>query len=269
MAAAAPSSEQLAEELIALTRALATPGPAPASALQQHLQRMRSLPADQLQSVCGARDSSGRSALHHLCAAGAAGALRELLAMGAGAAGIIGAQDGQGQTALHLALQTATDARKAGSDAQGALQCAHLLLEQEELARHAAGASSAASSSAAAASSASTSASASSSDGPAAKRARVSDPSMDDTTSVPPPPTATAAAAAAATGVPSQPSLLSLPDSFARLPLHWAVAATSRCCCAVWPGAAGRRWSTLRRAAGTRLCTGPVRTTVWPAWTCS
>jgi ankyrin repeat protein len=212
MAAAAPSSDRLAEELLALTRALTTPEPAAVAALRQHLQRIRSLSADQQQSVCCARNSAGRSALHHSCAVGAAWAVRELLPMGA--VGILGAQDGQGQTALHLALQTATDLRKGGSDAQGALQCAHLLLEQEEQARQSAGASS----SSAAAASSSASGSASRSDAPAAKRARVSDELMDGAMA------SAAPAITAAAALPSQPSLLSLPDSFDRLPLHWAVA---------------------------------------------
>ncbi len=219
-------------------RALNTPADKAAgstSNLQQQMRSLASLPPEQQRAAVRSRDSSGRSALHHASEAGAASVVEALLkAANGGAAAaasassvaaasssaatpassessfsahqLAGAQDGQGQTALHLALKAAADQRKSdhatssSADREGHLRCAHLLLDVEEARQKLPSSAASAESDA---------------DGPAAKRARIDEDG------------AAAASSSSDGAAAASPSLLSIRDSFLRLPLHWAVTSGS------------------------------------------
>jgi ankyrin repeat protein len=246
------------------------------TSLQQQLRALSALSPSERRAVCQARDSAGRTALHHVSEAGTEWALEAFLraaaaadstdAVAAAAPGdssdgtvasaanpapsastvaavasasahaLAGAQDGQGQTALHLALKRASDQRKssrssttgsvvaaaaASPDAQGHLRCAHLLLDVEEAHQKLLQQQSTAALPSASAAP-SNDAAASAGDEQAAKRARVGGDAASSSSSA-----AVSFDHSAVSSPLSSPSLLTLRDSFGRLPLHWAVTAGS------------------------------------------
>lgn len=217
-------SDDLASELLQIAHALPAQANKPTDVMNTLLARLRSSTSAQQQIAVSLRDPAGRTALHHVAIAGAFWAVEPLLSAGAD----LHAQDGQGQTPLHLCLKAATDHRKSAPHSSSAsssssssassssssspdcfLQCARLIMDRAQ------------------ACSATTVAPGEQ----ASKRARTdadSTASADGTavsssSSVAAVAAAAPAAATAAPAVPP-PSLMSLADSFDRLPLHWAVA---------------------------------------------
>jgi hypothetical protein len=139
------------------------------------------------------RDISGRSALHHACLLGKSAIAKSLVQR---EEVDLLAQDGQGQTALHLALKCTNEAAKsqssAGSSASNSnshADCANAILDAEEKRQGKEGQES------------------------APKKAKLDDGGAASAS--------TAASSAATT--PSSASVLTLRDSFGRLPLHWSV----------------------------------------------
>lgn len=187
------------------------------AAEEQIWHRLDALPADRQHRICNTRDSAGRTALHHACLCGSAWLVRRLVSHGVRTV----LQDGQGQTALHLALR-ATSEETMRTDRSRFTECAHTILDEEE--RRA----SQTSASATDVSMASEDASDSSGES-AAKRAKLeSNGASGDI--------AAAAAANSESDTPVSPSSssssssissLSLRDSFGRLPLHWSLAVPS------------------------------------------
>ena len=218
-------SSDLAAELLQIAHALPAQSRKPTEAMNSVLARIRSATPEQQRAAVSLRDPAGRTALHHAAIAGAAWAVAPLLSLGADPT----AQDGQLQTALHLSLKAATDHRKAAaaptssssssspsSSASSSSQdcfveCARLIMD------HAAAADSLAANTAAPAGEQAAKRARTESDAPATGAS--ADSSSNSAAAAP-----ATIAAAVAPAVPPPPSLMSLGDSFDRLPLHWAVA---------------------------------------------
>jgi ankyrin repeat protein len=197
MSSAPPTLSSLSSDLLSLAAKPDTT----AISVESFWRRIESLEGEEKRKVIQTRDVSGRDAVHHACLRGNVPLTRLLLKDDL--ADIL-AQDGQGQTALHLALKTAgedmeggraaaasssSSAKPASSSSSSAdhIECANLILDAAERLPG-------------------------SSDQQAAKRTKLSEDSFAEST-------------ASASSSSSSPlaSLLSSRDAFGRLPLHWSL----------------------------------------------